>query len=79
MGVAHAFPALTAAVLLSHIELCFEYSFVCAEHIRHALTLIPLFAALAGKRVPGGRGGGLRRGAELAWIFALLGWGLQLF
>lgn len=67
MGVAHAFLALTAAVLLlSYIKFCLEYPFVRVEHIRHVLPLIPLFAALAGKRAPGGRGGGLRCGVEFA-------------
>lgn len=80
VGVVNAFLALTAAtLLLSYIKFCFEYPFVCTEHIRYVLPLIPLFATLVGRRAPRtGAAVGCAAALSSLCMFALLGWGLQL-
>ena len=80
VGVVNAFLALTAAVLLlSYVKFCFEYPFVCTEHIRYVLPLIPLFAALAGKFAPRtGAAVGCAVAFSALLMFALLGWGIQI-
>ncbi|HIQ84023.1 MAG TPA: hypothetical protein IAA52_13110 [Candidatus Pullichristensenella stercorigallinarum] len=80
VGVVNAFLALTAAVLLlSYVKFCFEYPFVCTEHIRYVLPLIPLFAALAGKFAPRtGAAVGCAVALSALLMFALLGWGIQI-